>query len=462
MKRLSQNLLSLFFTDIVRRILGFVSVAYLARVLGKEGFGLINLGLAVLAYGMVLSTAGFGVSGTKRIAQGESPALAGQIIGSRLVTTLIVFAAIVLVSLVGIHDSTTAWLIILFSGSLFPQTFFVDWYFQGKERMGIVSVGRIVSATVYLAAIVLCIRTLNDVMYAPIGAFLGDTIAATWLFSVFRKANPSLRLRIAPSYHLLKQSLPLAVGVVFATLMINYPALALGLIQTTTEIGIYSAATKLVFFLLIGDRILSSLLLPASARLQTKSIDALTAVLQDALRWIPLVCLPIAAGGTLLGKKLIVLVFGFEYEESAVVFCVFIWYFFFTMLHTVYTSGLISAGREKAYGQNMSITAIAYVVCVTLGVIWYGAVGAALGVVLAEGFSLILMHRSLTKVVSLHSPKGIMRVLISTMLMAMCVLFLRDGNLWLAIFIGILSYGLLLFVLHALNINEVKSFLVRF
>ena len=88
MKRLSKNLLSLFSADIARRLFGFISVAYLARVLGKEGFGAVNLGFAVLAYVMVLSASGFPTLGTKRIAQGESPELVGRVIGSRLITTI--------------------------------------------------------------------------------------------------------------------------------------------------------------------------------------------------------------------------------------------------------------------------------------------------------------------------------------------------------------------------------------
>ena len=60
--------------------------------------------------------------------------------------------------------------------------------------------------------------------------------------------------------------MPLAVGVVLTTLVINYPPLALGIFTTTSNVGIYSAASKLVYFLLMGDRILVLLLLPASAR----------------------------------------------------------------------------------------------------------------------------------------------------------------------------------------------------
>ena len=124
MKRLSKNLLSLFSADIVRRLLGFISVAYLARVLGKEDFGVVNLGFAVLAYGMVLSAAGFPTIGTKKIAQGASFEVVGQVIASRLISTVLVLTVIILTVITGVQNRTIAWLIILFLFSLLPQIFF--------------------------------------------------------------------------------------------------------------------------------------------------------------------------------------------------------------------------------------------------------------------------------------------------------------------------------------------------
>ena len=462
MKRLSQNIISLLSADIARRIMGFISVVFLARALGAEGFGLVNLGFAVLAYGMVLSTAGFAAFGTKKIAQGESADIVGQIIGNRLATTMLVFVAIVLITLICVDDSVTCWLIILFSFTLIPQIFYIDWYFLGKERMGTVSIARIISSAIYLIIIIMFVQKSIDVMWVAIGTILGDSFAATWLFFSFRKLNPSVKLQFSPSLQFLKQSMPLAVGIILATLTINFPPLALGILCTKVEVGIYSAASKLVFFLLVGDRILSFLLLPASARKHTQSSEALAAMLQDALRWILLLCLPIAIGGTLLAEDIIALVFGAEYGSSAVVFSVFIWYFFLTILHTVYATGLIGIGKDKSYSKNMIITAIAYLVFVTLGSLWFGAIGAAFGVAIAEGSSVVMMRRSLTMTVPLQSPVAVGRILLSIFLMAVSVLLMRELNLWLTVLAGSMVYGLFIITLRAIKSYDVKSLLARF
>jgi len=132
MKRFSRNLVSLFSADMARRVLGFISVAYLARILGKEGFGAVNIGFAVLSYGMVLSASGFPTLVANRIAQGESPVLIGHVIGSRLISTILVLMFVISSVLLTVQDETVAWLTILLSCAVLPQIFIVDWFFQGK------------------------------------------------------------------------------------------------------------------------------------------------------------------------------------------------------------------------------------------------------------------------------------------------------------------------------------------
>ena len=204
MKRLSKNLLSLFSADVARRLLGFISVAYLARILGKEGFGEVNFGFAVLAYVMVLSGAGFPTLGTKKIAQGEPPELVGNVIGSRMIATIIVLLVVAFVVLTAVQNTTLAWLIILFSCAVLPQIFFVDWFFQGKEKLGIVSAARVMQAVIYLAVVLIFVRTVNDILWVAIGSIAGECVASTLLFTQFRKTHPGIQIRIKPSLRLLK------------------------------------------------------------------------------------------------------------------------------------------------------------------------------------------------------------------------------------------------------------------
>jgi polysaccharide transporter, PST family len=461
-KRLSKNLLSLFSADMVRRFLGFISVAYLARVLGKDDFGTVNLGFAVLAYGMVISAAGFTTLGTRKVARGDSADFIGQVIGSRMISTLLVLAVFSCGLFLGVPDTKVSWLIVLFLCSLLPQIFFLDWYFQGKETMGVVSVSRMVQSCVYLLIVLLFVRTASDILWVAAGSVCGECAASLVQVVQFRKRFPDVRIHLAPSMHLLRQSIPFALGIILTTLAANYPPIALGILKTSSDVGIYSAAGKFVYFLMMGDRILVLLLLPASARKFQESPKAFTHMLRDTLRWIFLLCLPIAAGGMLLADDLISVVYGAEYSGSSIVLKVLIWYFFLTMFHTVFTSGLLGAGGEKSYGKIMSITALVYFCAVSAGAFWFGPLGAAFGVIVAEGLSLVCMGYALRRLVPLPTPEKIFRGVVSVLVMSIVMgMVLQYGFFW-ALLAGVISYCLSIIVLRAVLWNDLKTFVARF
>ena len=68
-RRILKNFVSLSFSQIVTKALGLVSVAYLARVLGAEGFGKIGFAQAILAYFMLLVNLGLSTLGTREVAR---------------------------------------------------------------------------------------------------------------------------------------------------------------------------------------------------------------------------------------------------------------------------------------------------------------------------------------------------------------------------------------------------------
>jgi O-antigen/teichoic acid export membrane protein len=204
------------------------------------------------------------------------------------------------------------------------------------------------------------------------------------------------------------------------------------------------------------------LLLPASARKYTDSPETFNRMLTDAMRWILIISLPVAVGGILIAGRLITIIYGAEYNSSIAVFQVFIWYFFITMLHTVYSAGLIGVDGEKSYGKIMLVTACAYLVTVTAGVCFFGAIGAAFGVVISEGISVLLMKRALQRIIPLYPPEKILRVILSVSVMAVCVaVVIPYGLLW-GILFGIACYSFMLLLLRAVIWDDVKTLLVRF
>jgi O-antigen/teichoic acid export membrane protein len=459
MKRLSRNLFALLTADIIRRVLGFLAVAYLARVLGTEAFGIVNIGWTTLAYGIALSAAGLPTFAAKRIAAGTGNGLLPGVIGSRIVTAAVVFCCTVILAFLLIHDRVTSLLISVMGMSVLAQSLWVDWYFQGRESLAPVAWARTLSSAVYLAVVIVCVKSRLDILWVAGAAVMGDILAADVMARRLRKEGVAFRIDIrgVTVSTLLRQSIPLSIGAILAYLSINFAPLALGVLRGAADVGIYSAASKLVFFLLVGDRILSTLLLPASARLHAESPEVLARTLREALRWVLIVGLPIAVGGVLLAQPFVSIVFGPLYAEAMPVFQIFVWYFLATMLHTVYTSGVIAAGGERSYGRIMTATAGLYVVTVTAGVLLAGELGAAIGVVVSESVSAALLRRTLGRLITLRRPPRLPAVLAATVGMGFGVYALQGQMIAIPLLAGIALYAILLFAFRGLTADDLRA-----
>ena len=463
MKRHSKNFLAIIGSDIVRRVLGFFTIAFLARKVGVGGFGVINIGYTVLSYALVVSSAGLGSYGLRAIARGESSGLVNTIITIRLISS---FGAFILVSLAAvffISNDTIALMMILFCITLFPQAFFLDWYYQGKEQMGIVGAGRMLSAIIYLLLILGFVRSASDILWVAAAAIGGEIAASCIMWFYYRRISSGSRLMFSLFgwRSLIEQALPLGGGSILSTISINLPILVIGIILTNSDAGIFSAANKLVFFLLMLDRVFGALLIPASARLHNQSPELLSSTLKLALKWILITTLPICVGGTILADKIVLTVFGMQYTSAIDIFRILIWFFFFTMLHTIYISGLLAIGQEKAYASVMIISVIIYGVSTIVCTKLFGVAGTAAAMIVSEAATLIFMRRQLQRSISIPLPEPIVQIILSVIVMGVAVGVLPSMNVFLSILFGALFYGVLLFAIKAITIEEVLNLLKR-
>lgn len=458
MKQLSKNFLSIILSDLGRRTFGFFTIAYLARRLGPSEFGAINVGFTVLSYAAMTAAGGLGTFGARAVARGDPPQLAGSLTGARLLNSAVVLIFLACIML-AVPNKATAALSILLCISLIPNALSPEWYFQGKEAMGTIGAARTLSAAIYFILAVVLVRTPADLLLVAVAAVIGDSAAALLIAMSFRRRFPQERLRPVFSgwRSLTLKALPLGMGTVLAHASANLPPLVLGILMTNADVGIYSAAGKLVTFLLVVDRVIATLLLPASARSAGRSAEALSQMLNGSLKWMIIIALPLCTGGSILAHRIIPLVFGERYAAAGDVFSVLIWFFIATLLHTVCTTGLIAAGQEKLYGRIMMIGAAVYL-CTTLGLTsLYGPIGAAVAVVCSESVTAVIMARSLARFVRLELPSAAMKSLAASAVMAVALFFLSPAGLWLSIASAAVIYSLVLIATRAISGNDLAG-----
>jgi O-antigen/teichoic acid export membrane protein len=176
-------------------------------------------------------------------------------------------------------------------------------------------------------------------------------------------------------------------------MVFNLPPLVVGYFLGTHDAGLYGAATKLIFLLLMGDRVLNAVLLPALTRLLTERPDEVPRVLTLIVKLIWLVGIPVALCGVLLSPGAIELVFGGAYERAAAVTQVLFLYVGLTLLNSIAVCTIVATKNEGAYARRMIAGSAVLAIAVIVLTPFFGVVGAAVGATVGEAVTLVLMAK---------------------------------------------------------------------
>ena len=87
MNHVSVNVLSLLGADSTSKLLGFISITFLARSYGPEVIGLIAAAMGIFSYCNIISEAGLPILGTRKIAgkNSASASLINRLVKARFI-----------------------------------------------------------------------------------------------------------------------------------------------------------------------------------------------------------------------------------------------------------------------------------------------------------------------------------------------------------------------------------------
>ncbi|MEK9136181.1 MAG: oligosaccharide flippase family protein, partial [Bacteroidota bacterium] len=389
MKRPLVNLLSLLFGDLGSRFIGFLISVYLARILEPTGFGIMSLGLAVLGYLQLAGSPGIQVLETRNMAAVAEvdQKRVNAVISLRLVLAVILWiGTAVVVNLFTLPD-TTRDVIILFTCTLFPFAVFLDWFFQGKEAFIAIGFSRLIQYVSYGVLVLLLVHTADDVRRTAVAFGVGAATSAIALWLLYASKWRTLRFSWAPTLwkEILTKSVPVGAAVFFAQSVTNLPPLVIGYFSTVGDVGMFSSAMKLVFLLMLVDRLFNALFLPVVTRyFSSRPEEEVKKLAEVMLRTLLVIIIPLTAGGVILGRQAVVFVFGEGYQDAAHLVQILMGYFAFTVLNSLFVCVLLGSGREKEYTKMLIWGSVVLCLAAIALTAVFGVAGAATAVVFGE------------------------------------------------------------------------------
>jgi PST family polysaccharide transporter len=304
-KRIITNILSLFSLQGFIYIIPLITFPYLTRVLGPEKYGLIAFATALVAYFAILTDYGFGLSGSREVSiNRDNKAQLSKIFSSVIFTKflLMILSFLGLSIIVFSIDTFRAnWILYFFTfGLVIGNLLMPSWFFNGMEKMRYISLLNMGTQIIFTVSIFIFIRESADYIYVPlinsIGAIFIGIIGMRIVLKDFK-----IKLYI-PSQEDIKSQLKIGWHIFISNVSISFyttsNVFVLGIFASTTTVGYYSAAERIIYMAigLLGP--ISQALYPYISSIAVKSKE-------DASNFI---------------KKIIVFIGSFTFIISIIIF----------------------------------------------------------------------------------------------------------------------------------------------
>ena len=381
----------------VARIIGFLVVLLLARRLGPDGFGVLVLGLTLVAWFTFVVDSGTELMNVRDIARrpDQFRQIAEQVLGLRLALSVLAVAVFVAGVELFARSDFTRDTVVLFALLLPAIALNLRWMVLGVGGSRAVATGNVVGRVVVLVGAVLLVADAHDIRRVPVLEAVAElTYAAIVLGFVGSRLGwlrPRADLRVWAST--LRQSLPLMISGVSRAIIFSFDVIVIGIALGPHDLGIYGVASRPVAFAAGAVGLFSLSFLSAFSA--TAQRDAAT-LHGRALRTSVAFCVAFAAALT-AAAPLVPFVFGKQYAASVAVLAIIAWRIPLVAFAGLYAAVLIAGDRQKTLMWN-SIVAAPVVVCIDIAaVLVFGLLGVAVASIVAAALFLLLNHRSVVR-----------------------------------------------------------------
>lgn len=440
------------------RLLTFFSLVYIARRVGVEFFGQVNFAYAIFMYSTLLTHLGLMTYGTREVARqpNQIQHQVRHILGLRMSLTVASFLLLLLFTYLVHLETQLKMLIILFGLSLFPTAALMDWPFKGAERMNVVGLIEILRAVPYLILVLIWVKTPSQVLRIPIFFLLAAVLAAILGLALFRREYGSFLPQVELGFwkRAMRESLPLGLG--FMLLQVYYltDTVVLGFLRGDAYVGWYSAAYRMISFILVLGGLFFETTFPVISRYFKSAKEKLPQLLSSSIRVTVLLVVPMAVGGTVLARPMLTSLYGAEYGAAAIAFQLLIWGVAIELVGYNWGYALMACDRAKGYMKAVGLGA-AMSVALNLALIpKLGLAGAGVARLTSSAIISAYFWFQFRHVARVSWLRHLYKPVLASVLMVVAMVFL--GHSWiLRMGLGAAVYGSTVLVISPLERAQV-------
>ena len=386
-----QNFIFLVIIQASNVLISLISMPLLIQSIGVDQFGLVNLSLSVIILLNILIGFGYGLSAPRQVALHQSDPMALSHLVSNIVfskLTLAIIASIfIIVAVYGFDLFKEYQTILIYSILLlFSEATLPLWFFQGMEKMKLISIANIFSKLLFLAGIVLFIHHPNQAKW--VNFLLGGTafgINLSLLLYIhyelkIRFFKPKLKQILAS----LKENVLLFLSNFATHISINGGLIILSFFSSAETLGMFSLAERITMVLRMFPALVVQAIYPNASKLYQQDLPRFFRFLKMAYIRIILIGILISIGTYLLAPFIVTVLAKTLLTESVKYLRILAFVPFLACINSINILVLLVTDQKTQLFNSTWLTSLYMIVVGTLLTSNYGGMGLCVALLSTE------------------------------------------------------------------------------
>ncbi len=452
---------------IIGLALSLIVVGFITRYLGQDGFGYYSTILAFLFFFTVLADLGLYSICLREISrpQADKEKIASNAFTLRFFAGLFVFIlSPLIIYFFPYPDQVKVGVLIGAVGFwLMSNQQVLIGVFQKYLRMDKVVIGELIGRLVQLGLVIFFIKQGFGFLFI-VSALVGGSLVNFILVFFFSQKYIHISFEFDFKFwrSLLKESLPLALAIVFTMVYFKIDTIMLSLMKPVADVGIYNLAYKFLESLLFFPAMFVGLMMPLMSEFAFSAREKFKQITQKTLDILLIFIIPMIVGVIFISKEVVVLIAGQDFILSAGVLNILIIAAGIIFLGVLFSNMIISLKKQKnltyIYGVGVIINLIANFIFIPK----YSYYGAAWTTLLTELVVTVLMLIALSRILDkLPSFKLFFKSLLAGLMMILVFFFLSSWPLFILIILSTLVYFCFLYLIGGFSIKEIFSLIKK-
>ncbi len=458
-----QRFLKNFFFRILSQVLSaLVSIAifsHLSASLMPEGFGKYNFILTYTSYFIFMTSLGIDIVAIRMMSVDKSriKEILGSMVSLKLVLTLSVFIMMLLPMLFVPKLNSYGWILVVFSATILPFPFSVQCVFEATKRMEFPSLIAVLSQVLNYVLIKFFVNVPDDLITVGIITISINVFIFTIHNIVFVRQYGVWKLIF--DRLMWREFLQKGIVIGFIQIIINmihyFSILLLGFMKGDVEVGLYSAAYRIMFMIISVMGIFHNLTSPILFENYKLNFSKYKLYFDNYLKFMIYANVATAVGAFFLAEPLLGIFYDLsQYHESVLCFRILTVSILMIGLNSPFNIGLLSIHKEKTLLIIIIIQFTGNIIANILLIPDFGIQGSAMGTIVTEIIGLPVYVYVFKKYVELTMVKHLIIAALAAVPMAL-VLYFMPAHFMIKAVCGSITMIIFIVLLKGYTIDEI-------